>query len=197
MRFQTVVLTAVYGLLVCATVSAQQQASGDTTAAARILYAPVVLKNAPQQHAIEHSDAYYTRLTIHRIGSYTMLPLMAAEYWLGNKLINGDDVKGPHVAVATALGGLFAVNTVTGVWNLVDARKDPGAARRIIHAALMLASDAGMVYTASIAGEAGERFEFEEGGFSEGDGANRHRNAALASFGLAGVGTVLMWLWKD
>lgn len=198
MRFEIILLSAACALTVATSVSAQQQALSDTTATARILYAPVVLNNTPQQHAIEHSDAYYTRLTIHRIGSYAMLPLMAAEYYLGNKLINGsDDVKGPHVAVATALGGLFAVNSVTGVWNLVEARKDPGAARRIIHAALMLASDAGMVYTASIAGEADDRFEFEDGGISEGGGANRHRNAAITSFGLATAGTVLMWLWKD
>ena len=31
----------------------------------------------PRPRAIEYSDAYNTRLTIHRIGSYTMLPLFA------------------------------------------------------------------------------------------------------------------------
>ena len=40
-------------------------------------------------HAIEYSDAYNTRLTIHRWGSCTMLPLFASEYYLGNRLLNG------------------------------------------------------------------------------------------------------------
>ncbi len=194
MTSRTILIAVLAGVALNTSVHAQQSAVIDTTAAARILYAPVVLSNTAQERSIEHSDAYYTRLTIHRIGSYAMLPLFAAEYYLGDKLINGENVgsgvKGTHVAVATALGGLFAVNTVTGVWNLVEARKDPGAARRIIHAALMLAADAGMAYTATLAEDASEGDDF-------GNGANRHRSAALTSFSLAGAGTILMWLWKD
>lgn len=149
------------------------------------------------QHAIEHSDAYYTRLTIHRIGSYAMLPVFGAEYWLGQKLINGgnneDWVKGAHGVVAGTLGALFAVNTITGAWNLYDARKDPSAARRYLHSALMLAGDAGFIYTAAVAGEADDG---REGG-SVSSGNSRHRNAALFSMSLSTAGTLLMWLWKD
>src|SRR5665213_2650132 len=58
--------------------------------------------------AIEYSDWYNTRLTIHRWGSYTMLPLFAGEYYLGNRLLNGTNVpdwyKTAHVGVATGLG---------------------------------------------------------------------------------------------
>jgi len=167
-------------LLAAVSSAAAQQAAPDTT----------------RPRSIDHSDAYYTRLTIHRIGSYAELPLFGAEYLLGQKLYNGtnvaDWVKPAHVGVATGLGALFAINTVTGVWNLYEARKDPSPARRIVHAALMLAADAGFLYTASLAGDADERFEFGE---SE-NGAARHRNAAIVSFSLATAGTVVMWLWK-
>ena len=60
-----------------------------------------------------------------------------------------------HRVVAGALGVLFAVNTVTGVWNLIEARNDPaGRTRRNLHALGMLLADAGFLYTASLAGGA-------------------------------------------
>lgn len=140
--------------------------------------------------AIEYSDWYYRRLQVHRWGSYVELPVFAAEYWLGNKLISRDEipaswVKPTHAGVAAALGGLFAVNTVTGVWNLYDSRKDTDQ-RALVwsHSALMLASDAGFMVTGLIAGDAHRTTS----------GANRHRNAALASMGVATAGTVLMWV---
>lgn len=145
-----------------------------------------------RRRAIEHSDAFYTRLTIHRIGSYTILPLFAGEYLLGQQLLNGntpaDWVRGTHRTVAFAIASVFAVNTVTGIWNLVEARKDPNATRRWLHVGLMLASDAGFVYTGTLAG--GERR------FSTSNRALQHRNAAIASMSLSVAGTLLMWLWK-
>jgi hypothetical protein len=143
--------------------------------------------------AIAYSEWYGRRLTLHRVGSYAMLPLFAGEYWLGNKLTNDLElaswVRPAHVTVASTLGVLFAVNTVTGVWNLWDARHDPNdRTRRTIHAALMLAADAGMVWTASLAGD-------EEGG-TVAESSRQHRNAALVSIGVGTLGTVMMWLWK-
>lgn len=144
-----------------------------------------------RRHAIEYSDWYDRRLTIHRIGSYTMLPLFGAEYVLGNQLIHGDQssaMKGAHVAVATGIGALFTVNTVTGVWNLWDARSDPaGRTRRTLHAITMLASDAGFIWTGAIGGDAKR----------SNDNARRHRNVAIGSIGIATIGTAMMWLWKD
>jgi hypothetical protein len=146
--------------------------------------------------AVEYSDAYYTRLTIHRYASYAELPLFAVEYALGQRILNGDrtgDVasqgtRSAHKVVAGGLGALFAVNTVTGVWNLIEARKDPaGRTRRDLHALGMLLADAGFLYTASLAGDARESL----------DAANRHRNAAIASISVASVSTLMMWLWKD
>jgi hypothetical protein len=145
----------------------------------------------PRPVATVYSDAYETRLTIHRIGSYTMLPMFAAEYVLGQQLLTGgyaNWVKPAHSVVAGGLGILFGVNTVTGVWNLAESRHDPeGRTRRLIHSALMIASDAGFVWTGVIAGAAKHSQ----------DAANRHRNVALGSMGLSTIGAAMMWLWKN
>jgi hypothetical protein len=146
--------------------------------------------------AIEYSNAYGTRLAIHRYASYAELPLFATEYVLGQKILNGQrtgdlassGTRSAHKIVAGGLGVLFAVNTVTGVWNMIEARHDPaGRTRRNLHALSMLLADAGFLYTASLAGAA-RRTE---------DGANRHRNAALASISVATASTLMMWLWRD
>lgn len=144
-----------------------------------------------RRHAIEYSEWYDKRLTIHRIGSYTMLPMFGAEMVLGNQLIHGNQssgYKGGHAAVATGIAALFTVNTVTGAWNWWDSRSDPaGRTRRTLHALTMLASDAGFVWTGAIAGSAKH----------SNDEARRHRNVALGSIGIATVGTAMMWLWKN
>jgi hypothetical protein len=146
--------------------------------------------------AIEYSNGYGTRLAIHRYASYAELPLFAVEYVLGQKLLNGDrtgnrassGTRSAHTVVAGGLGVLFAVNTVTGVWNAIEARHDPsGRTRRNLHSLSMLLADAGFLYTASLAGGAKHSL----------DGANRHRNAAIASISLATASTLMMWLWKD
>ena len=142
--------------------------------------------------AIQYSDAYNTRLTIHRLGSYAMLPLFAGEYYLGDRLLNGTNppgwVKNTHVGVAGALGVLFTVNTVTGAWNLWDSRQDPaGRTRRYVHAGLMAAADAGFLWAGAIGGDAGHGT----------DGGRHHRNVALGSIAVSTVGTALMWFWKD
>jgi len=140
-------------------------------------------------HAVDHGDWYYTRLSIHRLGSYAMFPLFLTEYLLGEQLLDEDGSegsKGAHTLVAGGIGVLFGVNTVTGLWNLWDARHDEGAARRYLHAGLMLAADAGFFWTALSA----------EDPEDSGSGAERHRNIALGSMGLSAVGTVMMWLWK-
>jgi len=148
--------------------------------------------NPRRRHAIEYSDWYARRLEIHRIGSYTMLPLFGAEYVLGNQLLHGADshsvTGGAHALVAGGIAVLFSVNTVTGLWNLWDSRSDPaGRTRRTIHAVTMLASDAGFLWTGAIAGNAKE----------SNDAARRHRNVALGSIALSTVGTAMMWFWKN
>src|SRR5579862_5854794 len=80
--------------------------------------------------AIEYSDWYARRLEIHRIASYTMLPLFGTEYVLGQRLITGaalphSPTANAHVLVASGIAALFTVNTGTGLWNLWDSRADP------------------------------------------------------------------------
>ena len=68
----------------------------------------------------EYSDGYRTRLKIHKIASFATIPLFVAEGVIGQSLYN-DPTSGKrtaHLWVATGIGVLFGVNTVTGVWNL-------------------------------------------------------------------------------
>ena len=172
-------------------------AAGPTLDAAAIALAPraVAPDTTRRPKAVEYSDAYYTRLTIHRWGSYAELPLFAGEWVLGQKLLSSGPqaswVRPAHGTVAGALGVLFAVNTVTGGWNLWDARHDTeGRTKRIVHSVLMLAADGGFALAGASAPE-------DEG---EGDWqgrANTHRAIALTSIGLATAGTVMMWIDRD
>ena len=150
---------------------------------------------AQRRHAVEHSDWYYRRLTIHKVASYATIPLFAAEYYLGDKLFKDEGTsttKSAHSAVATGVGVLFGANTVTGVWNLWDSRNDTqGRARRITHAVLMLASDAGFVATAALA--PGDDDEFETGGSDDRD---RHRTVAISSMGVSLASYLMMYIWK-
>ena len=67
------------------------------------------------------------------------------------------------------------------------ARRSRRRTRRYIHTGLMLASDAGFLWTAAIGGEAKHHY----------DAGVRHQNVALGSIGLSTLGTALMWFWKD
>lgn len=152
---------------------------------------------AQRRRAVEHSDWYYRRLTIHKAASYTTIPLFATEYWLGDKLYRNkgtSSTRSAHQAVATGLGVLFGVNTITGVWNLWDSRHDDqGRARRITHSVLMLASDAGFIATAALApgGEGGEDF-----GESNSNNRSAHRSVAIGSMGVSLGSYLMMYLWK-
>jgi hypothetical protein len=145
--------------------------------------------------AVEYSEGYGKRLEVHRIASYAELPLFAAEFIVGEKLLSDErntgtapgGLKTTHTILAGGLGVLFAVNTVTGVWNMVEARHDPaGRTRRTIHGLSMLVADAGFLWTASLAN--GARHSDAQ--------ATRHRNAAIASISVATASTLMMWLWK-
>ena len=152
---------------------------------------------AQRRRAIEHSDWYYRRLAIHRAASYATVPLFVAEYVVGEKLFDGNasgNTKSTHEALATGIGVLFGVNTITGAWNLWDTRHEPeGRARRITHAALMLAADAGFVATASLAPEGDDEGEGEDDGSS---GRSRHRAVAIGSMGVSLASYLMMYLWK-
>lgn len=101
--------------------------------------------------AIEYSEGYETRAKIHKYASFAMLPLLGTEAILGQSLYNDpysrtSAKRGAHIAVGTAITGLFGVNTVTGIWNLWESRNDPHhRTLRIWHGVLMLGADAGFV----------------------------------------------------
>jgi hypothetical protein len=143
--------------------------------------------------AIEYDDGYYTRLTIHRVASYAELPLFGAEYFLGERLLNDErtgfppsSLKAAHVGVAGGLAVLFAVNTVTGAWNLWDSRKDPANRNlRIVHSVAMLGADAGFAWAGAIGGNAKNNIH----------GAQQHRAVSVGSMALATAGTAIMWLF--
>lgn len=143
--------------------------------------------------AVEYSSFYHTRLKIHQVLSWTMLPLFALQYASGNQILEYGDAapdwaKNVHGPTAGLLAGVFAVNTVTGAWNLWDSRKDPaGRTRRYVHSALMFIADAGFVYTGSLADQAESDPEARE----------QHQSVAIASMGVATASWLMMLIWKD
>ncbi len=141
--------------------------------------------SAPPPVVFEYSDAYRLRAKIHRISSFATLPLFGTEAVLGQSLYSNptSGKKDAHLAVAGGTGALFAVNTVTGVWNLVEARKDPDhRGRRLAHGLLMMASDGGFLATAAL------------GPGDEGGSRSTHRAVAFTSIGLATTGYLIMLL---
>jgi len=141
----------------------------------------------PPRVAVDYSDAYRVRAKIHKAASIATLPLFVTEGFLGQSLYSNpsEGKKNAHLAVATGMGVLFGVNTVTGVWNLVESRKDPNhRGRRLSHALLMLGADAGFLATAATAPES----EHGEGGGSR----STHRAIAFTSIGAATAGYLIM-----
>ena len=135
--------------------------------------------------AFEYSDAYNTRRKIHMIASYTTIPLFVAQYWAGEKLFDDAEdssAKSLHGALTIGIASLFAVNTVTGLWNLWEARKDPnGRTRRLIHGLMMLGADAGFAATGALAPD-----DDDQGSRST------HRTVAITSMGVAAASYVYM-----
>ena len=141
--------------------------------------------------AVEVSEGYALRLRIHRYASYTTIPLFAAQSIAGNQMYQsgGSDpswAKSLHSVGAGGLAALFTVNTVTGVWNAWESRaRREGRTVRLIHGALMLASDAGFAYAGAKLGPEATR---------SGPKRDEHRRMAMISMGtaLAGYATMLV-----
>lgn len=149
--------------------------------------------SAPPPRVQEYSDAYRMRAKIHKYASIATLPLFATEGFLGESLYNNptEAKKSAHLAVAGGIGALFAVNTVTGVWNLLEGRNDPNhRGRRWAHGLLMLSADAGFLATAALGpdDESEGRFRFE----GDGNSRSTHRAVAFTSIGVATAGYLVM-----
>jgi hypothetical protein len=158
---------------------------------------------APRPIAFDYSHGYEIRQKIHKYASIATVPLFVAETWLGQSLYNNpgqsESKKGAHGAVAASIGVLFGVNSVTGVWNLMEARKNPaGRTRRTVHGILMLVADAGFVATGALA--PGDDSGEEGGNAGPVDNSGRrstHRAVALTSMGIALASYVMMLVWRD
>ena len=148
--------------------------------------------------AFEYSEGYKIRAKIHKVASIATVPLFVAEYLVGQNLYNhpfthSDSARSAHTALAASTGVLFGVNTITGVWNLIEARKDPNrSTRRTIHGILMLIADAGFAITGATAPES-DHDRLEHGGGSR----STHRAIALTSMGIATVSYLLMLFGGD
>ena len=144
----------------------------------------------PRVKAIEVSDWYSRRLTLHRRLSYATIPVFAFQWAAGEQI--WEKARGApgwaragHQAGATALAGIFTVNTVTGVWNLWESRSSPGQLRRTVHAVSMLTASAGFTYAGVRLSEQAER---------DSDARALHRKIALSSIALTAVSGIAMKL---
>jgi hypothetical protein len=144
-------------------------------------------------HAVEVSEWYGRRLTIHRTLSYAMLPVFASQYIAGTKLYNAQKAgaspapswaRPVHKAGAYTVAGIFGVNTVTGVWNLWDSRHTPEHRwLRYTHSVIMLGSDAAFAYTGiKLSQDAKQSFEKRD----------QHRKVALWAIGFSTASGVAM-----
>ena len=145
----------------------------------------------PQQArpvAIEYSDGHETRAKIHKYTSWATLPLIGDGILAGPAPLRRPEhqraaLRGVHGAVGAGLIGLFAVQSVTGAWNLLEASSAPGHKKRLTHGLIMLAAEGGFIAAAAMAP-----------GHSRNDlinfDANKstHRNVALVSIGVGTAG---------
>lgn len=140
----------------------------------------------PAHTRLRSSDLYRLRAKVHRYASLATGPLFVAQFISGERLYDGKGGRDAHGALAAGVAGLFAVNTVTGVWNLWEGRKDPNhRTKRLVHGLVMLGCDAGFAITGAIA-------PGDEGGGNR----SLHRKVAIAAMGIAGANYLFMLLTK-
>jgi hypothetical protein len=142
----------------------------------------------PRAQAIEYSSGYHKRLKLHRILSFAMVPLFLGSYVTGDKLLEQGDAapgwaRSLHKPFAIGTAAVFTANTITGVWNLWESRKDPaGRTKRWVHSIMFIAAGAG--FTAAGISAPGD---------DDNDDKRRdHRRIALASMGVSVVSWGLM-----
>jgi hypothetical protein len=145
----------------------------------------------PRPKAFEYSHAYTTRRKIHFYASFATIPLFVTQYVLGDKLYDGTSggsTKSAHSAAAVGIEALFAVNTVTGVWNMWESRKDPNAGKkRFVHGFLMLGADVGFVATGLLVPDD------DEGGSRS---RSTHRTVAITSMVVATASYLIMLIGR-
>lgn len=147
----------------------------------------------PRPKAVEVSEWYGRRLTIHRYVAYGTLPVFAAQWAAGKRLYDESRAaptwaKTTHRVGATALAAGFTVNTVTGLWNLWDSRSVPqGRVLRTAHALTMLAADAAFTYAGAKLSEEAEQSSQKR---------RLHRTVALTAMGVTTLSELAMKFWN-
>src|SRR5258708_6838580 len=143
--------------------------------------------------AIEVSEWYGRRLTLHRTVSYATIPVFAAQYVAGERLFRQSAAaptwaKTTHRAGATTLAAMFTVNTVTGLCNLWDSRMVPNRrALRTAHALMMLTADGAFTYASAQLSDEAERSSQKR---------KLHRTIALSATGLTMANGLMMTLFS-
>jgi len=143
----------------------------------------------PRTQAIEYSSGYHKRLKLHRILSFAMVPLFIGSYVTGDKLLEQGEAapgwaRSLHGPFAVGTAAVFTVNTITGVWNLWESRKDPaGRTKRWVHSIMFIAAGAGFTMAGVNAPDDDESDDHER---------REHRRIALASMGVSVVSWGLM-----
>ncbi len=178
-----ILLACTLGSPVLTGLRAQLPASGADAAA----------DTTPPAGAVGISDWHARRLAIHRVTAYTIPPLFAAQYLVGQQLYRGvASVEGPadwvrpaHRTGAALIGTAFAINATTGLWNLWAERHEPeGRTTRLVHGASMLAAAGGFTYAGvHLADQA--QYSAQK--------RREHRQVATASMALTLVSGTAMW----
>jgi hypothetical protein len=146
---------------------------------------------APRQRvkAVEVSDGYDRRLTLHRRLSYAAVPVFLFQWTAGEQIWEKGNAapawaRNGHRLGAATVATIFVTNTVTGVWNLWESRGAPqGRWLRIMHALSMLTAEAGFTWAGAFLSEQAE---------TDIDARALHRKVALTSMGITVTSGVLM-----
>lgn len=139
--------------------------------------------------AIEVSDWYSRRLTLHRRLAYATIPVFMFQ-WTAGQQIWEKGAAAPawartgHRVGATTIAAIFTANTVTGAWNLWDSRHAPqGRALRYVHAFSMFVAEAGFTWAGAVLSQQAE---------TDFDKRALHRKVALTCMGITVTSGVLM-----
>jgi hypothetical protein len=144
--------------------------------------------------AVEVSEWYSRRLTLHRRTAYAIIPMFAFQALAGKQIWDKGNLapgwaRTGHRVGATAIAGAFTVNVVTGAWNLWDSRgTTQGRGLRYLHTASMLAATAGFTYAGAYLSEKAE---------TDSDMRKLHWQIAISSMGITAVSGVLMKILND
>ena len=146
-----------------------------------------------RRHAVEVSDWYARRLTVHRYVAYATIPVFALQWAAGDQLYKKSSAaptwaKTMHRVGATSLAGMFTVNTVTGAWNWWETRAQaPGRLLRTVHALTMLGTDAAFTYAGAKLSNDAE---------TNANKRREHRTVALSAMGVTVASELAMKLFN-